>query len=77
MKLYSLLILNKIQKHKTNYVKALKKTDLVLFSRRTVSPHINLHALIFEDALSFRKEVHARIFKHKNNFFKFVINVII
>ena len=32
----------------------------------TVSPRINVHALIFEDALSFRKLVHARIFEHKH-----------
>ena len=31
----------------------------------TVSPRINVHALIFEDALSFRKHVHALIFEHK------------
>ena len=32
----------------------------------TVSPRINVHALIFEDALSFRKHVHALVFEHKN-----------
>ena len=32
----------------------------------TVFPRINMHALIFEDALCFRKHVHALIFKHKN-----------
>ena len=31
----------------------------------TVSPRINVHALIFEDALIFRKQVHALIFEHK------------
>ena len=30
----------------------------------TVSPRINVHALIFEDALSFRKHVHALLFEH-------------
>ena len=30
----------------------------------TVFPRINVHALIFEDALSFRKQVHALIFEH-------------
>ena len=34
--------------------------------RPTVSPHINMHALIFEDALSFRKQVHALILEQKN-----------
>ena len=29
-----------------------------------------MHALIFEDALSFRKQVHAFIFKHINKFKK-------
>ena len=29
----------------------------------------NVHALLFEDALSFRKKVHALIFYHKNIFF--------
>ena len=34
----------------------------------TVSPRTNVHALIFEDALSFRKYVHALIFEHQNKF---------
>ena len=37
MKLYSLLIPNKIQKHKKNNVKAAKKTKLALF------PRLNCH----------------------------------
>ena len=36
----------------------------------TVSPRINVHALIFEDALSFRKQVHVLIFEHKKIFKK-------
>ena len=32
----------------------------------TVSPRINVHALIFEDAPSFRKHGHALIFEHTN-----------
>ena len=36
----------------------------------TVSPRINVHALVFEDALSFRKHVHALIFEHKKYFKK-------
>ena len=36
----------------------------------TVSPRINVHALIFDDALSFRKQVHALIFEHDDYFRK-------
>ena len=34
----------------------------------TVSPRINVHAFIFEDALSFRIQVHALTFEHKKYF---------
>ena len=34
----------------------------------TVSPRINVRALIFEDAISFRKQVHALIFEQKKYF---------
>ena len=36
----------------------------------TVYPRINVDALIFEDALNFRKQVHALIFEHKQYFNK-------
>ena len=41
MKLYRLLVLNKIQKYRYNNFKALKTTELVLFPRRTVYCHVN------------------------------------
>ena len=37
IKLYSLLVLNKIQKHKKDNVKAPKKTKLALLARRILS----------------------------------------
>ena len=34
--------------------------------KSTVSPRLNVHALIFENVLSFRKQVHALIFEYTN-----------
>ena len=39
-------------------------------SDHTVFPRINVHALMFENALSFRNQVHALIFEHKNYYKK-------
>ena len=47
-----------------------KNINYERISTYTVSPRINVHALIFKDALSFRKHVHALIFKHKQYFEK-------
>ena len=44
-----------------------------MLQEHTVSPHIkviNVHALIFEDAVSFRKQVHLLLFKRKKYFEK-------
>ena len=41
-----------------------------LWNQHIVSPRINVHTLLLEDALSFQKHVHALIFEHKKYFNK-------
>ena len=57
---------------KTANVNHKKKIQILWFfllkKLSTVSPRINVHALIFEDALGFRKKVHALIVEHNNKF---------
>ena len=38
-------------------------------------PRINVHAIIFEDALSFQKQVHVRIFENEMTYNKQLITI--